>query len=168
MNDESIAYLSNDGAYTIFSFRDTTITFLTAKNLEYYTEVLLWDNGYIEVTSKNTGHEPIEEYIDLVPILENLLINPDDFCGKIKEVKIKMSDAEKIKIADSADMIVKGYAFERIDENIRIVNLNINEPHVMLIDKNGIPIESSMTPIEQRIALDIWLKDSEYMEAADA
>ena len=33
--------------------------------------------------------EPEEEYIDLVPILENLYINTDDFLKTIKKVCIK-------------------------------------------------------------------------------
>jgi hypothetical protein len=38
----------------------------------------------------------------------------------------------------------------------------------MVIDLTGKMIESSMDAIEQTIVLDIWEKDSEFMEEADA
>jgi hypothetical protein len=41
------------------------------------------------VISKNKGKEQEEDYIDLVPILENLLIDPVPFLDPIKEVKIR-------------------------------------------------------------------------------
>ncbi|WP_296854951.1 hypothetical protein [Treponema sp.] len=40
------AYLSSKNEYTTFSFNGTTLTFLTSKNLERYTKVKMWDNGY--------------------------------------------------------------------------------------------------------------------------
>ena len=83
------AYLSNRGEYTTFSVGDRTITFLTSKNLEKYIEVVEWDQGYLVVISKNKGKEQEEDYIDLVPILENLLIDPVSFLDPIKEVKIR-------------------------------------------------------------------------------
>ena len=66
------AYLSNKGKYTFFTFRDTTIKFLTSKNLEKYTSIVEWDKGYLVVMSKNYNQEECEDYIDLVPILRNL------------------------------------------------------------------------------------------------
>lgn len=87
MND--IAYLSNDGEYTIFTYEDKTIKFLTSKNLERYMSVLEWDKGYLVVMSKNYGKEAEENYIDLVPILENLLIDAEKFLSPIKEVQIR-------------------------------------------------------------------------------
>jgi hypothetical protein len=75
-----------------------------------------------------------------------------------------MSEEEKMKIADAADMIVNGYAFEKKAGNITVVNLNRSVPHVMVMDASGKMLESSMDPIEQRIVLEIWKKDKEYME----
>ncbi len=84
------AYLSNKGSYTTFEFKNKRITFLTSKILVRYTKVLSWDNGYIEVMSKKQGKQRAEEdYIDLVPILKNLYIEPSKFIKPIKEVKIK-------------------------------------------------------------------------------
>ena len=67
------AYLSNRGEYTTFSVGD----------------IVEWDQGYLVVISKNKGKEQEEDYIDLVPILENLLIDPVSFLDPIKEVKIR-------------------------------------------------------------------------------
>jgi hypothetical protein len=84
-----IAYLSNVGEYTFFTFRDKTIKFLTSKNLEKYTAIVEWDNGYIVVMSQNYGQEECEDYIELVPILHNLYMNADDFLNDIKGVEIR-------------------------------------------------------------------------------
>lgn len=85
----STAYLSNDGEYSVFSFGDTKITFLTSKNLEKYINVKEWDNGYLVVTKKNKGKDIQEDYIDLLPILENLYMDPETFLKPIKNVEIK-------------------------------------------------------------------------------
>ncbi len=84
------AVLSSYGEYTTFSFNDRTITFLTGKNLDRYTKIKEWDRGYLVVMCKTKSHPTVEQedYIDLVPILENLYINPDSFLGPIKEVAI--------------------------------------------------------------------------------
>ena len=82
------AYLSNNGEYSYFTFRECTIKFLTGKNLERYTSVVEWDNGYLVVMSKNFVKEEEEDYIDLVPILNNLYMNADVFLKDIKGVEI--------------------------------------------------------------------------------
>ena len=86
--EETIAYLSNQGRYTIFTFGNKSIRFITSKNLEKYVAVTEWDNGYIVVQSKNYNREPEENYIDLIPILENLMIDPVSFLHPIKEVRL--------------------------------------------------------------------------------
>lgn len=53
--DNSTAYLYNDGEYSIFSFGNVKLKFLTSKNLEKYINVKEWDNGYLVVTKKNIG-----------------------------------------------------------------------------------------------------------------
>ena len=74
-----MAYLSNCGSYTLFTFRERTIKFLTSKNLEKYTSIVEWDNGYLVVMSKNYNQEPCEDYIDLIPILRNLYMDEEEF-----------------------------------------------------------------------------------------
>lgn len=84
------AYLSNDHDYTIFEYADRIIRFQAPYSLEKYTEVKEWDNGYLVVMAKYAhNEEPEEEYIDLVPILEKLYINADEFVKKIKKVRVK-------------------------------------------------------------------------------
>ncbi len=83
------AYLTCEGEYTKYIFGDRTISFLTSRNLEKYIKIVEWEQGYLVVISKNYDREPEEDYIDLIPILENLLIDPIPFLEPIKEVKIK-------------------------------------------------------------------------------
>lgn len=85
-----IAYLSNDKKFTSFEYDRHNIRFRTSERLEYYTEVKEWDHGYIVVMAKYEGKVvPEEEYIDLIPILENLYFDVDEFLNTIKEVRIK-------------------------------------------------------------------------------
>ncbi|MBQ3979795.1 MAG: hypothetical protein II634_03270 [Lachnospiraceae bacterium] len=74
-----------------------------------------------------------------------------------------MSDTKIREIADKADMIIRGYAFTREDALIRILNLNDRESS-MVITSDGTMVETNMDEIEQALVLDIWQKDSKYME----
>ena len=90
MAEQSTAYLSNSGEYTTFTFGDRTLTFLTSKSLERYTSVKEWDNGYLVVMAKySTRPTEEEEYIDLIPILENLHMNVDEFLNPIQQVEVR-------------------------------------------------------------------------------
>lgn len=83
------ATLSNEKNYTVFQFNGHIIRFTAPYSLEYYTEVKEWDKGYLVVMAKyKQNKEPEEEYIDLVPILQNLYFDPDKFLKPIKGVKI--------------------------------------------------------------------------------
>ena len=79
MQNEAI--LSNDERFTVFTFQNKVIRFKTSPRLERYTKIVEWDNGYIV---KET-----EDYIDLIPILENLCIEPEEFLKNIRKVRIK-------------------------------------------------------------------------------
>ena len=59
------------------------------QNLECYTRVIKWDNGYIVVMAKNKSKLEHEDYIDLEPILNNLYMDSKKFLSKIKSVEIK-------------------------------------------------------------------------------
>ena len=90
MAEQSTAYLSNNGEYTAFTFGGRTLTFLTSKSLERYTSIKEWDNGYLVVMAKYTTRPTEEEeYIDLVPILENLHMNVDEFLNPIQQVEVR-------------------------------------------------------------------------------
>lgn len=82
------AILTSRGEYSIFEFNNQIIRFATSARLEKYTKVLGWDKGYIVVMAKYKGIEEVEEYIDLMPILERLYYDAEEFLKPIKEVKI--------------------------------------------------------------------------------
>ena len=88
VNLSSEALLSNQGDMTSFRYGNSNIRFRTPKSLKRYTEVKEWDNGYIVVMADYEGMGETEEYIDLLPILKNLYINPETFLKPIKTVKI--------------------------------------------------------------------------------
>lgn len=84
------AVLSNQNGFTVFRYKDYVIRFKAPYSLEKYTAVKQWDEGYLVVMAKYSHNsESEEEYIDLVPILENLYILPEEFLKPIKEVRIE-------------------------------------------------------------------------------
>lgn len=85
---KNYAILKNDKGYTIFEFNNHIIRFATSSKLEKYTKVVEWDNGYLVVMAKYKNMDEVEEYIDLIPILQNLYYDIDEFLEPIKEVKI--------------------------------------------------------------------------------
>lgn len=87
MNDYAI--LTSEGEYTIFEFNNDRIKFVTSDRLKRYTKIMEWDHGYIVVNAEYKGVGEVEEYIDLVPILENLYYDVDKFLEPIKEVRIE-------------------------------------------------------------------------------
>jgi hypothetical protein len=88
-NSQSVAFLSNQKNMTSFSFGNQTIRFRAPDKLIRYTAVKEWDKGYIVVMAKYAGIGEVEEYIDLVPILQNLYIDEKTFLSPIKTLKIK-------------------------------------------------------------------------------
>ena len=87
---ETTAVLSNNGAFTTFSYGKYMIRVRTSLHLEKYTRILEWDKGYLVVMAKydNCDKEE-EEYIDLKPILENLYFDAEKFLKPIKDVRIQ-------------------------------------------------------------------------------
>ncbi len=84
------AYLSNRGRYISFSWQNKTIRFMGPRSLQYIDKIKEWDNGYLVVDAKyNHSMELVEDYIDLIPILENLYINPEVFLDPIKNVEVR-------------------------------------------------------------------------------
>ena len=63
--------------------------------IKRYTEVKEWDKGYIVVMADYEGLGETEEYIDLLPILKNLYINPETFLKPIKSVKIDYHEGRR-------------------------------------------------------------------------
>ena len=84
------ALLSNDNIFTSFEYNGHNIRFKTSPRLERYTEIKEWDHGYLVVMAQYEGNnEPEEEYIDLIPILENLYFDANEFLKPIEKVRIK-------------------------------------------------------------------------------
>ena len=87
---DNTAILSSFDKYTTFSFGGKTLTFRTCDGLERYTDVLTWDNGYLEVMAKYRQRDSeIEEYIDLEPILDNLYMDKAASLKPIQKVRIE-------------------------------------------------------------------------------
>ena len=78
------AILKSKGEYTIFQFNNDIIRFMTSARLERYTKIVEWDHGYLVVMAKYKNIGEVEEYIDLIPILDKLYYDVEP----IKEVKI--------------------------------------------------------------------------------
>lgn len=88
MSDEAI--LSSENEYTIFEYDKYIIRFRAPYSLERYTQVKVWDHGYLVVMAKYSHNQnDEEEYIDLIPILENLYFNAQEFLAPIKKVRIQ-------------------------------------------------------------------------------
>ncbi len=84
------AILSSKGDFSSFSFGGHVIRFKTSSRLERYTKVKEWDKGYLVVMAKYRNKpDDIEEYIDLVPILQNLYFDTERFLKPIEGVYIK-------------------------------------------------------------------------------
>lgn len=89
VTEPHVATLGSEGAYTSFAVGSQVIRFRTPKRLQCYTAVREWDNGYLVVDARYEGDSaPVEEYIDLNPILENLYIDADAFLASVEEVRI--------------------------------------------------------------------------------
>ena len=82
------ATLSHKGELTSFKYGGEDIRFRTSEALQRYTAVKQWDKGYLVVMADYENLGVVEEYIDLLPILENLYIEPDDFLKNVKNVSI--------------------------------------------------------------------------------
>ena len=89
MTETGNAVLSSSGEYTTFSYAGKTLTFLTGRDLDRYLSVKEWDHGYLVVTAKYKSRPEEEEYIDLLPILQNLYMDPESFLSPIKGVSIQ-------------------------------------------------------------------------------
>ena len=91
------AILSNEDNFTVFRYGDYVIRFRAPYSLERYTAVKEWNHGYLVVMAKyRHNNKSEEEYIDLIPILENFYISSEKFLKLIsKEVRIE--DARHIE-----------------------------------------------------------------------
>lgn len=68
-----------------------------------------------------------------------------------------------MKIADTADVIVNGYAFTKTGNNIRVFNLNASG-RATILSNAGEVLETSMDDIEIDIVLEYYMQNRKYME----
>ena len=87
---DKTALLSSEKGYTVFRFDNHVIRFKAPYSLERYTEVKEWDHGYLVVMAKYAHNDQEEEeYIDLVPVLNNLYFDTNKVLDSIKKVKVQ-------------------------------------------------------------------------------
>lgn len=87
MSNEAI--LCSKDEYTIFKYDRHIIRFRAPYSLERYTKIKEWDNGYLVVMAKYSHNQAEEEYIDLIPILEDLYYDAYEFLLPIKKVRVQ-------------------------------------------------------------------------------
>lgn len=79
-----------------------------------------------------------------------------------------MNTTEINKIAESADMIVCGYAFSHT-ENGFIRSINLRAPHhALVMTHEGETIEPNMDDIEISIVAKLWQRNKKFMKEAYA
>lgn len=75
-----------------------------------------------------------------------------------------MYDKEIESIATNAKFVVSGYAFtEMEDKNISILNLQHPEC-AMVVNRAGEVIETNMDIIEQKMVLDLCVRNLQFMD----
>lgn len=90
MNTQT-AFLSNRDGFAIFSFNNIDLKFRISDRVIKFVRIKEWDAaiGYIVVDCLHDTMGVVEDYIDLLPIPDNLNIDAKKFLTSIKEVKIK-------------------------------------------------------------------------------
>lgn len=96
MDDEKAMELGRatigcEGGYTVFKGGGIVIRFRAPYSLLRYLRVKEWDRGYLVVDAEYAhSPEPVEEYIDLAPVLEDPdpYIDPADYLPRIREVVV--------------------------------------------------------------------------------
>lgn len=67
------------------------------------------------------------------------------------------------KVADTADLIVNGYAFSKSGNTFRVLNLNRPESACVL-SADGSVLETTMDDIELSIVQDYYTRNRKYLE----
>ena len=86
---QNCAYLGCSGKYSVFAFNEYVIRFRTSSHLQKYSEIKHWAWCLPLATAYYDTAGELEEYIDLIPMLRNLFIEPEVFLSPIKEVKLQ-------------------------------------------------------------------------------
>ena len=87
---DTAAYISSRGDVISFSHKGRVIRFRGPYSLEKIERVVEWDHGYLVVMANYSNTEgTVEDYIDLIPILEDLYIDADAFLRDIETVEVR-------------------------------------------------------------------------------
>ena len=68
-----------------------------------------------------------------------------------------------IQVADAADIIVNGYAFTKVENRVRVLNLN-KPDKAAFISQLGEVLETSMDDIELDIVQEYYKKNRKFIE----
>lgn len=68
-----------------------------------------------------------------------------------------------LKVADSADLIVNGYAFSKSSNGFRVLNLN-RPDSACVLSSDGSVLETTMDDIELSIVQDYYTRNRKYLE----
>lgn len=78
-----------------------------------------------------------------------------------------MPDDVLKSIADNADIIIAGYAFTKINELIRVLNLEKTD-YAAVLDVDGNMIETSMDDAELALVQSYYVRNKEFMVESNA
>ena len=87
VNVDSVARLSSRADYTIVSSGGRSLRCVAPYSLRRYLRVKKWHDGYLEVEA-DYGDGTEVDYIDLRPVLRNLMIDPKKFLKPVKRVEV--------------------------------------------------------------------------------
>jgi len=78
-----------------------------------------------------------------------------------------MNETKIKEIADSADMIIRGYAFSNKNGFIYVFNTN-DGMGSMIMKPDGTMLATNMDEIEQALVAKLWVQNKKYMEEENA
>lgn len=140
----------------------------------YETARLLWDNGehdYDKISRiARLTLEQVRDALSAHSTIGNLgadnTVKEESALQKRTSLSENEENSRMARIkefADAADMIVSGYAFTRLPDGYRVINLDRLES-VALFSKNGDVIETSMCDIETVIAARYLEKNRKFID----
>ena len=85
------AFLSNRDGFAIFPFNNIDLKFRISDRVVKFVKIKEWDApiGYLVVDCLHDTMGVVEDYIDLLPMLDNLYIDASKFLAPIKKVEVK-------------------------------------------------------------------------------
>ena len=72
-----------------------------------------------------------------------------------------MSEAKMKEVADAADMVVNGYAYTRIEDNIRVLNLRTGK--AALVTSGHEVSETNMDDMDLGVAMRYLIENEQFM-----